>query len=477
MGRQRAVVPRPAGGAARVRPHRRSAHGRQRRHRAGGRARDARGLRQPGRHRARRGRRAATRRSPSGSRRADRRGAASSSRTRRTSYETTRGALENYARFVPPRRLHGRRGRLRRRRGPPLCRTGRAACCRRSRTGSPRRRATASTVRRDLELYGVTCHPSGFLQRRAARRWRDRRHRRARADRRRADVDVRVRARRRHAHADDDPGAHGHPSHPAAVTEPVARAALARDGARAIDLACSEGWFSHRLLEWGAQSVTAIDIREENVRRAELVRAHLDIDAQRLSLRRADVFELAPAVLGTFDVVLCFGLIYHLKNPVGALRIARALTSGVCLVESQLTEQVAPIRHGWGQTGAFLEQEASWAAYHEPATVQEDHPIAAHADGKPAVRRRAPRRRRGLALSREGLISERSARTASPGPTAPRPFHRSPAGPRDRSTGAAAGRPARPVRGRRAPSHSTVDTCATRRPPRRSALRQRVRTP
>lgn len=47
--------------------------------------------------------------------------------------------------------------------------------------------------------------------------------------------------------------------------------AAAGPGARALDLACSAGYFSHRLLEWGAAEVVAIDIRDINIRRAELV--------------------------------------------------------------------------------------------------------------------------------------------------------------------------------------------------------------
>ena len=165
----------------------------------------------------------------------------------------------------------------------------------------------------------------------------------------------------------------------AAVSEPVVRAVLADAGpaATAIDLACSEGWFAHRLLEWGAGTVCGVDIRAENTRRAALVRDRLGIEAERLTLRTSDVFDLDPDELGTFDAVLCLGLVYHLENPVGALRIARALTRGVCIVESQLTEQVDPIRHGWGQTGHFLDQPASWASYYEPPQLQDGYPIAA----------------------------------------------------------------------------------------------------
>jgi tRNA (mo5U34)-methyltransferase len=163
-----------------------------------------------------------------------------------------------------------------------------------------------------------------------------------------------------------------------AIMEPLVRQALAAAGphATAVDLACNEGWFAHQLLEWGASRVIGVDIRPENVHRAELVRDHLGVDPARLSYRLGDVYDLGG--LGEFDVVLCLGLIYHLENPVGGLRIARSLTvdGGLCIVESQLTEQIEPIRHGWGSTDEYLEQPASWAAWYEPAVTQANHPVS-----------------------------------------------------------------------------------------------------
>jgi tRNA (mo5U34)-methyltransferase len=164
----------------------------------------------------------------------------------------------------------------------------------------------------------------------------------------------------------------------AAIMEPVVRKALAGREATVLDLACSEGWFAHRALEWGARRVQGIDVRRENIHRAELIRDQLGVPADRLTFETSNVFDLRPEHVGMFDVVLCLGLIYHLENPVGALRIARALTRGVCVVESQLTEQHEPVRHGWGGTGEYLEQDASWAAWYEPQELQEGLPIASH---------------------------------------------------------------------------------------------------
>lgn len=152
------------------------------------------------------------------------------------------------------------------------------------------------------------------------------------------------------------------------LERPVSEAlAAAGPDATALDLACCEGWFAHRLLEWGAERVVGVDIREVNVRRAKLVRDHFGIPPERLEFRQADVFEVDLEELGRFDVVLVLGLVYHLEDPVGALRRARALTRGVCAVESQLTRQDAPVVHGNGSGDVLLTAPASFAA-----TVEDD---------------------------------------------------------------------------------------------------------
>jgi tRNA (mo5U34)-methyltransferase len=164
------------------------------------------------------------------------------------------------------------------------------------------------------------------------------------------------------------------------MIEPVVRAAIAAAGPEAtvLDLGCNEGWFAHRALEWGAARVLGLDVREANIRRATLIRDHFGIDGDRLAFEQANVIELDAERLGAFDVVLVLGLIYHLENPVGALRTARALTRGTAVVESQLTAHEEPIRLGWGETGVFRETPGHWAAVLEPSEEQRDegNPLA-----------------------------------------------------------------------------------------------------
>jgi tRNA (mo5U34)-methyltransferase len=159
------------------------------------------------------------------------------------------------------------------------------------------------------------------------------------------------------------------------LIEPVIRRVLEAAGpnASAIDLACNEGWFSHRLLEWGADRVVGIDIREDNIRRATLVRDHFGIPSERLTFSRADALELDHCALGQFDVVLALGLIYHLERPLEAIRVCRRLTRGVCLIESQLTRQDRPIVRGDGVPNVYHRTAESFAAWVEG---DEDNPLA-----------------------------------------------------------------------------------------------------
>jgi hypothetical protein len=146
----------------------------------------------------------------------------------------------------------------------------------------------------------------------------------------------------------------------------IAALRAAGPGARALDLACNEGWWCHRLLEWGAAEVVGIDIREQNVRRAELLRDQLGVPRERMRVRRGDVYEITPEELGTFDVVLLLGLVYHVEDPIGAMRRAAALTRRLCVVESQLTRQADPIEFGYGTTGTLLTSPAGFAMLVEP---------------------------------------------------------------------------------------------------------------
>ena len=96
--------------------------------------------------------------------------------------------------------------------------------------------------------------------------------------------------------------------------------------ASAVDVGCGVGFFSQTLAECGLQ-VSGFDARAENV--AEARKRFPGI-----SFEQADIEDRKVSELGQFDFVLCFGLLYHLENPLQAIRNLRAITKKALLLES-----------------------------------------------------------------------------------------------------------------------------------------------
>ena len=151
-----------------------------------------------------------------------------------------------------------------------------------------------------------------------------------------------------------------------AMMEPAVRETLLSAGGdgTVVDLACNEGWFSHRCLDLGAKRALGIDIREVNVKRAELVAEQLGITGEQIEFQQGDVYDLATEELGEFDVVLLLGLIYHVEDPTGAFRVARKLAKRLCVIETQLTRQEEPLEWGRGRADRVI-APASFAGFYE----------------------------------------------------------------------------------------------------------------
>jgi SAM-dependent methyltransferase len=121
----------------------------------------------------------------------------------------------------------------------------------------------------------------------------------------------------------------------AARIEWLERANLPVGGGRVLDVGCGVGHFIPFYLNRGC-TVNALDGRAENI--AELKRRRLDIEAD-----VADVQELDPERFGTFDVIHCFGLLYHLDSPVAALRRFSAMCKRLLIVETMVCDTSEPV--------------------------------------------------------------------------------------------------------------------------------------
>jgi SAM-dependent methyltransferase len=103
----------------------------------------------------------------------------------------------------------------------------------------------------------------------------------------------------------------------------------------AIDVGCGLGHFSGWLDSLGFR-VMAVDGRTDNVEEAR--RRFPTLDFRTMNVEDASIHSV-----GQFDLVACFGLLYHLENPFLAIRNLSALTAKLLLVESVIFPGSEPI--------------------------------------------------------------------------------------------------------------------------------------
>jgi SAM-dependent methyltransferase len=179
---------------------------------------------------------------------------------------------------------------------------------------------------------------------------------------------------------------------------PEARAAL---GLRsAVDVGCGVGTLSALLAELGLE-VTAVDARAENVE--EGARRHPG-----LRFVRADAEDPELGRLGRFDLVACFGLLYHLENPFRAIRNLHLLTGRLLLIETACLPGTAPtleLRDEWrgadqGLGGlGFYPTEAALVKMLRASGFSHVHPFAALPDHPHYHDRPGPKARTMVAAS------------------------------------------------------------------------------
>jgi hypothetical protein len=116
--------------------------------------------------------------------------------------------------------------------------------------------------------------------------------------------------------------------------------------ATCVDFGCHEGYFS-QVLASRCREVVGIDARAENIEHATLIRDVFGV--RNLRFRQGDLQTLTRADVGRFDISLLFGILYHLENVVGVLRLAQAVTRRICVIETQ----VAPNMTGVTDWGTF----------------------------------------------------------------------------------------------------------------------------
>ena len=102
-------------------------------------------------------------------------------------------------------------------------------------------------------------------------------------------------------------------------------------GMRVLDVGHAEGFFSFEAERRGAAEVVGIEPYPPMVRNFEICRAAL---GSRARSYMTSVYDLNPSQFGTFDLVMFFGVLYHLHNPVLALQKIESVCTGTILMQT-----------------------------------------------------------------------------------------------------------------------------------------------
>jgi len=102
-------------------------------------------------------------------------------------------------------------------------------------------------------------------------------------------------------------------------------------GMRVLDIGHAEGFFSFEAERRGAAEIIGIENYPPMARKFEICRAALD---SRARSHLTSVYDLSPKTFGTFDLVMFFGVLYHLRHPLLALEKIHSVCTGTLLMQT-----------------------------------------------------------------------------------------------------------------------------------------------
>lgn len=113
-------------------------------------------------------------------------------------------------------------------------------------------------------------------------------------------------------------------------------------GKRVLDLGCNAGFWSLRAIGHDCDYVLGIDGRQEHIDQANFVFDVKEIDKSRYDFLAGNVFEEDLSRFGSFDVVLCLGLMYHVSKPLELIESISQVNTDVLVIDTALSQVNGP---------------------------------------------------------------------------------------------------------------------------------------
>jgi tRNA (mo5U34)-methyltransferase len=125
-------------------------------------------------------------------------------------------------------------------------------------------------------------------------------------------------------------------------------------GLRVLDIGAWNGCFSFECERRGALEVVALSL--ENSRQSGFLRIREAIGSRVVKYEQSSVYDISPDRLGSFDIVLFLGVLYHLRYPLLAIDKIRPLCEGTVFVETHVIDNHFVVRHENGTSVSTLDK-------------------------------------------------------------------------------------------------------------------------
>lgn len=121
-----------------------------------------------------------------------------------------------------------------------------------------------------------------------------------------------------------------------------------RKKVKVVDLGSLEGGYAVELAKLGFDTL-GIEAREENVAKCNHVKESLNLS--NLKFVKDDARNVAN--YGNFDIVLCYGLLYHLNDPINFIKTMSSCNSKLMLLHTHFAPE-RDIRYGLGFLNTYF---------------------------------------------------------------------------------------------------------------------------
>ncbi len=105
-------------------------------------------------------------------------------------------------------------------------------------------------------------------------------------------------------------------------------------GKRVLDLGCNAGFWSLNAVEAGADFVLGVDGRQMHVDQANFVFEVKGIDRSRYEFALGNIYEFDFKKYPPFDIVFCFGLMYHIAKPVSLIEMISEVNTDILIIDT-----------------------------------------------------------------------------------------------------------------------------------------------